>query len=270
MAGVSRGPYPGVYTGGQTPGSPTNLKAPTGGGTGVEGTYTPDDVRQTNSPSGYEWNPINADYQRTPTSTGTRGGQEVSAFMNAAGFGGLAGGLTGALGGLQGAGGGAAAFGGGSSQMQPNFASGPISAVGHIGMPDQTGAENATFASAKDRVGQNSKAALSALNDAMAGQGMLGSGAQVQGSRDIIQSGMGELGDVRRQQAVTHAGNALDVAKMGYQGDIAQRGQNIQAQEANARLAQEANQLAFQRQQAGTNQQLQLMSLALSGLKGLY
>jgi hypothetical protein len=274
MAGVTRTAYPGIYTAGQTPGAPTNLKAPTGPGSGVQGTYTPDDVYSGNAPAGYEWNPIDRQYMRTPTSTGSRAAEGTNAYLQGVGLGNLGGTLTGALGGLSG--GATGAFGiGGTGQMQPNYASAPLgvgtgSSVGHVAAPDTSAAESAAFGSAKDKVGQNAKAALQALNDQMAAQGMLGSGAQVQGARDIIQSGMGELGDVRRQQAITKAGSALDLAKMGYQGDITQRGQDISAQEANARLAQEAAQLQFQRQQSALQQQMGLMQLAMSGLKGLY
>jgi hypothetical protein len=103
---------------------------------------------------------------------------------------------------------------------------------------------------------------------------MLGGGAEAASVRNVIQSGAGELGQVSRDQAVKQADLAADFAKTGYAGSITQRGQDVSAQEAQARLAQEARladaNLAFQKQQAASSQQLQMLQLALSGLKSIY
>ncbi len=66
---------------------------------------------------------------------------------------------------------------------------------------------------------------------------------------------------------------SADFAKTRYGGAIAQRGQDVSASEAQARLAQEQRladaSLSFQKQQAASSQQLQMLQLALGGLKGL-
>ena len=65
---------------------------------------------------------------------------------------------------------------------------------------------------------------------------------------------------------------SADFAKTRYGGEITQRGQDVSSQEARARLAQESRiadaSLNFQKQQAASQQQLQMLQLALSGLKG--
>jgi hypothetical protein len=86
---------------------------------------------------------------------------------------------------------------------------------------------------------------------------MLGSGAEVQGVRDVVNNNAEELGQVTRDSAKANAATALDLAKTNYTGSIAQRGQDIQSQEANASLALQAN-----------NQRFQALSLALQALGG--
>jgi hypothetical protein len=134
----------------------------------------------------------------------------------------------------------------------------PASIAG-LELPDQSDANAAIFAKAKDQVGQQSRAALTSLNDELGAQGQLGGGAQVQGVKDIIQSGAGELGQVSRDLATKNAEQAADFAKTRYSGGIAQRGQDIQSQEANA-------QLELARQQAQQTSLFRLLSLAQQGL----
>jgi hypothetical protein len=88
--------------------------------------------------------------------------------------------------------------------------------------------------------------------------GQLGGGAEVQGSRDIMENAAGGLRDVANQQAITGSNQALDIAKTNQSSAVTQRGQDIAAEEAMARLALEQSQLAWQRQ-------MQALSLAFSG-----
>lgn len=106
-----------------------------------------------------------------------------------------------------------------SSPTAARFA--PIQAV------DTSGAQAAAFARAKDQVGQTSAGALAGLRSAMGGRGMLGSGAESRGTANVINQGMGELGDVSREQAIDSADQAQRTAEFNYSGGVQQRGQDI-------------------------------------------
>lgn len=235
------------------------------------------------APAGYEYDPVKMEYARTPTAQGAA----VNQYNNAANpaLAGLLAGITG--GGAAGASGGgsmgAFGFGGSSTSTAGGASSVGTNGAGTTGisgggrlptlqMPDQSAASAASFATAKDRVGKTSRASLDALRGELGASGMLGGGAEGQLTRDVIQSGAGELGQVSRDQAVKETDVASDFAKTNFAGGITQRGQDVSASEAQARLAQEARlsdaNLAFQKQQAASSQQLQMLQLALSGLKG--
>jgi hypothetical protein len=98
--------------------------------------------------------------------------------------------------------------------------------------PDTSAATAASFAKAKDQVGQESRSALTGLKGAMAGRGILGSGVEGRGIAGVINKGQGELGDVSREQAITGANLAQKNAELAYQGSITQRGQDIGQNEA--------------------------------------
>jgi hypothetical protein len=66
---------------------------------------------------------------------------------------------------------------------------------------------------------------------------MLGSGLEERGTAAAATSAAGQLGDVSRQQAVTRADLAQKNAETNFQGDITQRGQDIQKEEAGNSLA---------------------------------
>lgn len=245
--------------------NPTQGSGPTtqpGGflGYGPPGGVAPSANRTMNSQiiGGYDYNigspewyaAMRAENTAASGAAGTAAGTYTNNYMNTA-FPSLAG-LTGAAGnaalGAVGAGGvgGASAAGtmGGSAGT-----GGPVSAgsgVGPMQMPDMTQSNNAIFAAAKDKVGQTTRASLNSLNAELGAQGMLGGGAQSEATRDVINSGMGALGQTDRDLASQNASTALDVAKTNYGGSITQRGQDIQAQQANAQLALEQRQQNFQ------------------------
>ena len=125
--------------------------------------------------------------------------------------------------------------------------------------PDMSAANAAVFGRAKDQAGQTGRASLQSLRDELGATGMLGSGAEAQGVRDITQSAAGQLGDVTRDQAIQGANQQADFAQMGYQGQVAMRGQDVQAQGDRARIE-------LQRQLA----QQQLLQSALAGLAQAY
>lgn len=198
------------------------------------------------APSGYQYDPVQMKYIRTPSSLG----QDAAAM-----FGGMTGGGPASLQALSGSGGGV--FGQGGSGTGGSTAGN----VPHVAAPDMTSSNAATFGAAKDRAGQVARASLDALNGELGSQGMLGSGAQVQGTKDIIMDAGQFTSDVNRQNAVNDAQMKGDFAKLGYQGDITQRGQNIQHEEANAQLA-----LAQQDRQM---KMLQVMLQALGGAQSM-
>lgn len=243
------------------------------------------------APAGYTWDPVSHTFVHSPTQQG----QAVNDYTNAANP--ALAGLMSSLGGMFSGGGASGAgsqFGGGSPTSgsgSGSFGNGAGGGYGGSGMttgsrlpnltlPDQTAGTNAAFATAKDKVGKTARSGLDSLRGELGASGMLGGGAEGQLVRDVIQSGTGELGQVARDQAMKSADLSADFAKTNYAGGITQRGQDVSAQEAQARLAQEGRlgdqtfglqnqQLQFQKQQAAANQQMQMMELALSGLKGL-
>lgn len=236
------------------------------------------------APEGYRYDPVQMQYVRTPASKGS----DVAAFLGA-----VTPGATSAMQGLAGAfgGGGGTAGVAGAAGTTPAGAGVPLtggvgggisggSQIAKPSLPDFSASNAAAYATAKDQVGKTARSALTGLNDYLSSQGMLGSGAQVQGARDIIQSGEGQLGQVSRDLAQQNAAAAQNLAALGYTGGITQRGQDINAQEAQARLAQSANetaarlglereQLNWQQQNAAAQRQMQMIQMALSGLGSL-
>lgn len=135
---------------------------------------------------------------------------------------------------------------------------------------DTTAANAAIFARAKDQVGQTAQGALTGLRSALAGRGLLGSGAESRGTQNVVTAGLGELGDVSREQAIKGADVAQRTAETNYAGgltqrgqDITMRGQDLAAQEARNRLAIEQ----AQRQAETRASALQGLLGALSGTK---
>lgn len=110
--------------------------------------------------------------------------------------------------------------------------------------------EEAEFAYQKARSGQMARAAIDSLRDELAGRGMLGSGAEFEGVAQRIAQSMDPLAALnvaqlgRQYEATTRERQLAEQARLAqYQGDIAQRAQDLdalQAQQAlQARLALE-------------------------------
>ena len=108
--------------------------------------------------------------------------------------------------------------------------------VPRIGAPDNTAANAAVFARAKDTAGQNSRAALTALRGTMAERGMLGSGIEGGETARIVGQAAGGVGDVNREQAIQQSGQANQNMQLGYTGDINQRGQDMALEEQRRNL----------------------------------
>lgn len=241
---------------------------------------TKDQKNQQGAPAGYTWDPVKQEYVHSPTQQG----QAVNDYTKAANpaLAGLLSGIgTGAaaqFGGGASSGSAASAFGGGGSAAPsgaPGGGGGGVTGGGRLpslSLPDQSAGTAAAYATAKDQVGKAGRASLDSLRGELGASGMLGGGAEGQLTRDVIQGSEGQLGQVSRDQASKGADLSADFAKTNYAGGITQRGQDVSSQEAQARLAQEARladaQLSFQKQNAASQQQLQMLQLALSGLKG--
>ena len=135
--------------------------------------------------------------------------------------------------------------------------------IGSIGPIDMTAANSAIYGRAKDVAGQTGRASIDTLRAVLGETGQLGGGAESQGVRDIVENAAGQVGDVNREMAIQGGRQAFDVARTNQAAGITQRGQDIQAQEAQARLAQEQADIMFKQQMARSQQQLDLLRMVL-------
>lgn len=213
---------------------------------------------QSSAPSGYKYDPVQMQYVRTPTYLGQDTAAQIKGLTGAfpqgiaSAFGAPTGNASGSYG-STGAGG-TGVYGtsgspapmvgtpqtptqitptGTPQQVQMGSTPGQVAAIQG---PDQSAANSAAWAGAKDLVGQTARSSSSALAGLMAGRGISGSGVEGRGQVGIIQSGQQQLGDTARQQAINNAAIAEQNAVTSYQGDITQRGQNLGQLQAQANL----------------------------------
>jgi hypothetical protein len=90
----------------------------------------------------------------------------------------------------------------------------------------------AAFSQAKDKVGGSMQGLMKSLQGQFAGRGLRGSSIEGRAVSSGLESGMGQLDDVARSQAVEGSRRAVDLAKTQYGGEIEQRGQDIGAETA--------------------------------------
>lgn len=88
----------------------------------------------------------------------------------------------------------------------------------------------AAFARAKERAAQSGRAALNALYDIGAATGRAGSPLEAGLASQTAQQGQGELADFLREQAIYDATRQGQVNDLTYQGNITQRGQDLERQ----------------------------------------
>lgn len=93
-------------------------------------------------------------------------------------------------------------------------------------------ARAAAFARAKEQAGLNANAALESLQDVMGRRGLRGSSIEAGATGDIIQGGGTDIAKVITQQMQDELANIQHVSDTTYQGNIAQRGQDLQAKQA--------------------------------------
>ena len=168
--------------------------------------------------AGYTWDPVKGTYVTKASSAPSQ---------NAL-FGQLTGGLSGALGGGTGAGGGAM---GGLTSLIPGGGGG---SVAPLAMQDTSAADAANLNRTKDTVGKESAGAMRGLREQLGARGMLGSGLESRGTEQIAEAGLGQQGEIARQQQIDNSNRAQKTAETNYQGAITQRGQDISAAEAAA------------------------------------
>lgn len=223
------------------------LAGPNGGGAAANANLT------ASAPTGYKWDQVQMKYVRTPGSVGADQGAAINGLTGALAapgsgynaFGGYGGGSsTNASLAYGGAGSpytppavsmpGGSAGGGSNATIQSSSLPATINGGGNAAQiaaiqgPNMDAANAAAFAAAKDQTGQEARGALTGLAGAMAGRGISGSGVEGRGQVGVVNQGQQELGAASRQQAVNQATLAETNALASYQGDVTQRGQNIE------------------------------------------
>lgn len=124
--------------------------------------------------------------------------------------------------------------------MSPYFQSmmGGLSGGGSGNIPPQVQyggadtARQAAFARAKDQAANIARSALTGLQNVMASRGISGSGIELGRTGEILGAGASGLGDINREQLIQDLAAQQHMADVAYQGGIEQRGQDIQAQQA--------------------------------------
>lgn len=216
--------------------------------------WIPPPTRTTQPPIGYP----NSQDSAAAAAAGNAAGTYNSAFRQSAGLPSYSSlmnsipsltGLSGGIGGGTGAIGGAGVGGGGSIAGTSGGYAAPIQ------VPDQSAAIASKFAAAKDTVGKTARAALDSLRGELGATGQLGGGAEATGVQNVINAGQAQLGDVSRGSAEEQAKLGTDVAEKNAELGVTERGQDVQAQEAQARLALENRQQLFS-----------MLGLAMQGL----
>lgn len=95
----------------------------------------------------------------------------------------------------------------------------------------ETAARNAAFARAKDQAGLIGNSAMQGLTDAMGARGIHGSTIEQEGIGNVLAGAAGGMGEFNREQLLSDLARSGDVANQTYQGNITQRGQDIQQQQ---------------------------------------
>jgi hypothetical protein len=104
----------------------------------------------------------------------------------------------------------------------------PILSHAGIDQGREAAARDASFARAKDTIGQVARSSLTALRDEMAARGIasapgMESGIEAAQEAALLNRAQGNLGDVVREQAINEAERAGRVADLDYQGRIQQQ-----------------------------------------------
>lgn len=109
------------------------------------------------------------------------------------------------------------------------------SAIGGGMSPQEQAARAAAFARAKEQAGGTARAAMTGLQGAMDNRGLTGStgsGLESGGMADIMGGAAGAVNDTTREQLISDLNRYSGIADETYQGNITQRGQDLQQRQA--------------------------------------
>lgn len=117
--------------------------------------------------------------------------------------------------------------------MGPQAQVGMGGVAGSNGMSSQeTAARAASFARAKEQAGQNALGGLKAVQGLVENKGMMGSTYEAGLMGDVLGGASGNVNDFTREQLIQDLNRSAGIADMTYQGNITQRGQDLQRQMA--------------------------------------
>lgn len=124
-----------------------------------------------------------------------------------------------------------------AANTAPTFTPQPLAAVAPIAPVDNTSANAAAFARAKDTTGLAATGAVAGLRSTLGGEGMLGSGSDFRGTQAIANTGLEQEANVASNQATTNSEQAMTAAQANQAAATAARGQTLQANAAAANTA---------------------------------
>ena len=92
---------------------------------------------------------------------------------------------------------------------------------------DESAARAAAFARAKDQTGLIARSGTDAVASEMAARGLAGSGIEGSALGNVASTGVGQLGEVTREQLIQDLLRSGQVADRNYAGNLTMRGQNM-------------------------------------------
>lgn len=136
-------------------------------------------------------------------------------------------------------------------------------------VPAPTSASSAAFARAKGTVANSLSGLMKSVRDQYAGRNLSGGTGEMNAMGNILLKGNQQLADTAQANAVNEAGIANDFAKMGYQGAITQRGQDIGALDSARAAALTARQQDLEQSRFSQSQSQSQAQNGLAALMGL-
>lgn len=97
-------------------------------------------------------------------------------------------------------------------------------------------ADAAAYGRAKDQVGASTQGLLKSIQNQFGSRGLRGSSMEGRAAVGALEAGQGQLADTSREQAIQAGNRAVDLAKTSYTGNITQRGQDMDQQQAQMAL----------------------------------
>lgn len=157
-----------------------------------------------------------------------------------------------------------------ASQQAPTQAAFSTSAPATISHADTSGTEAAaraaTFARTKDNAATTASASLNGLTEALGSRGLTGGGYEAGQIGNTLAREANTIGEGDRQQAESENTRAADLADKDYAGKVAQRGQDLSAQNAQNQLQMQQAQLQVQQRQAALSGLTAALSASTRGV----